>query len=87
MQKTGKFILKEAVGSNLLVPFGEKQITFSGIITLNDSAKFLWEKVDGEFTREDLISYLCEEYKIEEDVAAKSADKFINILKEVGAIE
>ena len=45
MKKSDSFILKEVAGNTVLVPFGEKAVSFDGIITLNDSAKFIWENI------------------------------------------
>lgn len=87
MKKSEKFLLKDVAGSSVLIPFGEGALSFNGIITLNETAKFLWEKIDSSFEEEDLIAFLCDEYKIEADVARNSANKFISALKEVGAIE
>lgn len=87
MKKSDKFILKEVAGSYVLVTFGEKELTFNGIITLNDTAKYLWENIDGEFDSDSLTEMLCKAYEVDEPTARKSADKFIDILKEVGAVE
>lgn len=87
MKKSENFLLKDVAGNTVLVPFGVGAVDFNGIITLNETAKFLWEKIEGEFEKKDLIALLCAEYKIDEDIAANSADKFISALKEVGAIE
>ena len=88
MKKNENFMLKDVAGSTVLIPFGEMAFSFNGIITLNETAKFLWEKIDGEFDLESLTKLICDSYDdVTEDVARKSAEKFINSLKEAKAIE
>ena len=88
MKKSDSFILKEVAGNTVLVPFGEKAVSFDGIITLNDSAKFIWENTSGEFDRDSITEIILKSYEdVEREAAEKSADKFITALKEVGAIE
>ncbi|MGN0494468.1 MAG: PqqD family protein [Acutalibacteraceae bacterium] len=88
MKKSENFILNDIAGNTVLVPVGDKAVGFNGIITLNDTAKFLWENIDGDFDADALIRLICESYEdVDKATAEKSADKFISTLKEVGAIE
>ena len=46
-------------------------IDFSNIISMNDTAKFLWEKANAEgkdFTEEELAKLLVDNYEMEENV-------------------
>lgn len=87
MKKSEKFIVKDVANNCVLIPFAEQVANFNGIITLNDTAEFLWKNISGDFDEKILITILCEKYNIDEDTARKSALKFIDVLKEVGAIE
>lgn len=86
MRKSDNFILKKVTESYVLIPFGENAISFNGVITLNESAAFLWENSGKEFNKESLTLLLCDHYGIDTATAEKSADKFINTLKDVGAV-
>ena len=52
-----------------------KQINFNRMISLNESAAYLWKSVDGkEFTAEDLADLLCERYEIDRPTALKDSE-------------
>lgn len=88
MKKSENFVLRDVAGNTILVPFGDKVASFNGVITLNDTAKFLWENVSSEFDKNSLVELIVNSYEdVDKATAEKSADKFINTLKEVGAVE
>ncbi|MBO4670690.1 MAG: PqqD family peptide modification chaperone [Bacteroidales bacterium] len=52
-----------------------KQINFNKMISLNESAAYLWKSVDGkEFTAEDLADLLVERYEISRDIALRDSE-------------
>jgi hypothetical protein len=87
MKRNENYVVKELMGEFVLVPIGEAAIDFNGVITLNETAKFMWEKAEGNFTSEDLEKALIEKYEIDSETAKKAAESFINSLKEEGCIE
>ena len=65
------FRLTNVCGVNVLIAEGKENIDFSNIISMNDTAKFLWEKANAEgkdFTEEGLAKLLVDNYEIEENV-------------------
>ena len=53
---------------------GISQINFNKMISLNSTAAFLWENVEGkDFTVEDLTKLLTDNYEVEEERAAADA--------------
>lgn len=87
MKRNEEFILKEMAGNIILVPYGNKAIDFNGIVTLNETAKFLWDNTENEFDENSLVKAILGEYDVDEETARKSVIGFIESLKEVGAIE
>lgn len=88
MKKSDEFILKEVAGNSVLIPFGDKAVSFNGIVTLNETAKFLWENAPLEFDEKSLTELIMNSYEdVDKETAEKFAEKFISSLKEVGAIE
>ena len=72
----------------IVTPESVSQINFSKMISLNSSAAYLWKSVEGkEFTPEDLKDLLLEKYEVEEDVAAKDAEKIARTWIEAGIAE
>ncbi len=54
MRRKDGYILRTIAGSNVLVPIGNEIANFNGVISLNDSAKFLWENLKEDITTEEL---------------------------------
>jgi hypothetical protein len=87
MKRNENFVLKELMGSFVLVPVGEAAMNLNGVISLNESAKFLWDAAEGEFELDDLVDALVREYKIDIQTATNGAEIFLNRMKEEGCIE
>ena len=71
------FILRNVAGSFVVVPIGDATLDFNGMMNLNETGAFLFEKMIDGTTREDLIKALTEEYDVDEETAAKDVDLFI----------
>jgi len=86
MKTCGGFFLRKICGKNTII--SEKPTDLSCvIIMINESAAFLWNKMQGrDFSCVDLISSLCHEYDVSEDVARKDVEAIINDWKNLGLI-
>lgn len=71
------FILRNVAGSFVVVPIGDATIDFNGMMNLNETGAFLFEKMIDGTTREDLIKALTDEYEVDDETAAKDVDLFI----------
>ena len=54
---------------------------FNGIIRLNDTGRFLWEKLANDMTEEQLAAALLAEYDIDEAGARSDISEFIAKLR------
>ena len=61
------FMLKKVGGQNVVVALGEASRSFNGIIRLNDTVVFLWQKLQQETSEEQLLAALTAEYDIGEE--------------------
>lgn len=83
-----EFVLREIAGDYILVPVGDTALQFNGLITVNEVGAFLWEKLQKETTREELINCVLDEYDVEREIVEKDVDEFLlqltdaNIIKE-----
>ncbi len=87
MKRNENYVVKELMGSYVLVPLGEAAIDFNGVITLNETAKIMWESANGDFTEQDLAAALIKQYGIDEATAKAAVESFLNTMKEEGCIE
>lgn len=88
--KTKKgFRLRDICGEHIVVAEGIDNIDFSKIISMNESSAYLWEKVQGEneFTEDELVKMLLEEYDVDEATAKEDVKKLIEQWTEAQIIE
>ena len=83
------FHLRNVCGESIIVAEGIENIDFSKIISMNESAAFLWQKIDGldNFTVDDLAVFLCEEYEVDNATAKVDASAVVKQWLDAGIIE
>lgn len=75
-------------GENIVTAEGLEHINFNKLISLNSTAAFLWNKVEGkEFTAEEMAEYLVEEYGIDMELALKDAKALAQAWIDAGIAE
>jgi len=82
------FEIVDLCGDHVIVATGLKNIDFTKVISLNDSATLIWNAVvDKEFAVEDMAKALTDEYEVDETTALEDAAKIADEWKEIGLIE
>lgn len=80
--------LRDIAGETIIVNQGTHGIDMTKVISLNYSARFLYEQLEGkEFTREDVTAVLMDRYEIDPATAEKGAEAWIGSMKKCGVIE
>lgn len=82
------FELRCVCGAYVIVAYGENNIDFSKVISLNESAAVMWKAaIDKDaFTIEDLAEALEAEYEVEHETAINDAQKVADEWKELGLL-
>lgn len=79
------FKLRKLGREYIVVGEGLKQVNFNKMISLNETAAYLWEEVaDKEFTKEDLVDLLLNRYEVEKEIAEKDVDALLSKWVEAG---
>lgn len=81
------FVLRTIAGSNIVVPVGAACVDFNGMITLNDSAAFLWKELEKSSDVDGLVAALLREYDVDAETARKCTEDFIAKLREAGCVD
>lgn len=82
------FELREVCGEHVILSHGMENIDFSKIISLNDTAAFLWEEAVGkDFDEEQLTAALLDAYEVEESVARQDVKRVLDKWREIGLLE
>lgn len=87
-QKKG-FTLRDVCGEKVIMAEGIEVVNFNKLLSLNESAAFLWEKASelGDFTAEQLAGQLCEEYEVGEEQARKDVEQMLAEWQKIGIVE
>ena len=76
------FILRDVADKTFVVAVGELSKTFNGIITLNETGKFIWQLLSKETTEAEIVEKLLSECEdAEREVVEKDVKAFIEKLK------
>lgn len=88
MKINPKYKLREIAGETIIVNQGDTGTDLTRIISLNSSAKILYEKMSNrDFEVSDVAQMLIENYGINNVQATEDAKKWVEALKQCKAIE
>lgn len=79
------FELREICGEHVILSHGMDNIDFSKIISLNETAAFLWKEAVGkeEISEEELTATL---YEVDEETARKDVAQVLAKWREIGLL-
>lgn len=88
MKKKKGFNLRNICGEHVIVAEGKENIDFSKIISMNESAAYLWEAVkDTDFDVETLANLLTKEYEVDINTAITDATEMASQWIKAGIVE
>lgn len=73
------FVLQEVAGETVVLPIGSDLDT-NMMITLNSTARFLWQLLEKETTRDELVEAILAEYGVDRNTAQACVDQFVESL-------
>ena len=81
------FRLREICGTYVVVPEGLELVNFNKMLSLNETAAYLWKEVEGkDFDAESLSKLLLEHYDVEEEIARRDAEALLAKWIESGVV-
>lgn len=84
MKLNPEYILRNVAGEQVVVPTGSASQKINGLITLNDSAAFLWECVAKGLDRKEIVAKVMEEFETDETAVTQDVNGFLDMLLEEG---
>ena len=81
MELKKKIVLRNIVGETILVPIGQDNEAFNGLITINELGRFIWDNYENAKDEDDLLQKILDEYEVEKEVAKADLDEFLQTLK------
>lgn len=87
MKVDKEFVLREIAGDYVIIPIGRTVLSFNGLITVNEIGAFLWNLLQGDVTKEDLVAKVLDEYEVDEETAREDIQEFLDTLVSGGILE
>ena len=82
------FVLRTILKQNVVTGEGLMQVNFSKLISLNDTAAFLWRELEGkDFDAAAMAALLTENYEVTPEVALSDSEKLLAQWLEMGLVE
>lgn len=72
-----QFVAREVGDELVIVPLSANVAQMNELFTLNETAKFLWEKVEADSSVESLSSNLIDVFDIDIDTATRDVEAFL----------
>lgn len=87
MKVKSGFALKKIAGSWVVLALGERTLDFTGMLTLNETGRMLWDLLVEGSTRPALAEALVSEYDIPIELAQADVNEFLDSLISAGCLE
>ena len=82
------FVLRQMCGENIVAGEGLQNINFNKLLSLNESAAYLWQELVGkEFTQEEMAELLITRYGIDKQLAMTDSGNLMNAWVNAGVAE
>ena len=80
--------IRDIAGEKIMIMQGQLGADMTKLVSFNASAEWLWNNLkEKEFTEEDVVRLLVEQYQIDNETAAKDARVWIEQLLSCKALE
>jgi hypothetical protein len=80
-------IRREVAGEVFLVPIRGRLADLDDLLVLNEVAAWIWDRLDGDRTADDIVAELCAGFDVSADVARGDVRDFIRELAEADLID
>ena len=81
------FVAREVGGETIVIAVGERSRDFNAMITLNETGKFLWERLSEDTDIDTLTGALLSEYDVDEATAKGAVERFTASLDKAGLLD
>ena len=86
MKKKDGLVLRDVCGEKVLVGEGLGAVDFGRLISLNETAAWVWEHLDETVSIDSLAQALCQEYVVSPEVARQDVERLFGEWMEAGVV-
>lgn len=81
------FILRQVADIWVVMPVGAETVNFNGMLSMNQSAAFLWNALESGSDINDMADSMVKEYGISHEQALSDVAEFCGTLQKLGCLE
>jgi len=85
--KRGEFVSRRIAGEAIVVPIRGQMADLEAIYNMNETAAFIWERIDGRSSVSEIAQAVAEEFEVSPEEAGADAVEFLRMLQEVRLVE
>lgn len=82
-----RLLKRQIAGDAFLVPVGKEVYDSNGLFLLTEVGEFIWDRLEQAQDMEDILKAILEEYDVEESVARKDVEVFLEKLRTMEIID
>lgn len=82
-----EYVLREVANTWIVVPIGKSAVNFNGILSLNETGRFIWQQLEKGASEKDIIEALTSSYDVSPEKAQNDISSFITKIREINCIE
>ncbi len=87
MKRKNNSILKEIGNKFMILPLSDHNIAIDVILYTNEVGAFIYNNLENEITKEELLARILNEYSVTEEVALADLDEFLLNMQKKGLID
>ena len=81
------FIKRKVAGKDIVVALGKNTAEFNKMLTLNETASFIFDLLTEDCTEEDIVRALADTYEdVDEELIKSDVSAFVAKLRETGVL-
>lgn len=83
MRVNKKYIFRRVAKEHLLIPTGDVALKIKGLVALSESGSMLYQKLQQECSRDELVAALKSGYDVSVEVAEQDVDAFLDQMRQL----
>lgn len=86
MKRKDGFLMQDVAGENLLLPLGSQVLDTNGILTLNATARCVWELLAEDRSVDELAAVVVERFDVDGERARADVQTFLGEIARLGLL-
>lgn len=86
LHRSDEVVQREVAGETFLVPIRGRLADLQELFVLNEVGSWLWERLDGRHSQDDLVASVVEEFQVDEAQAKRDTELFLKQLRDASLV-